>query len=105
MRPFTILSILVVTLLIPFAISAQEVSPTTPAPTDVVEDNRYRVGAGDLLKIEVFGVDEFNRTVRVLDDGTVTLPLLGNFSMDGQTLAEAEAEMFERLKAAGYDLG
>jgi polysaccharide export outer membrane protein len=39
--------------------------------------DRTLIGAGDLLEIKVYGDEESSTTVRVLEDGTVTMPLLG----------------------------
>lgn len=48
------------------------------------------VGPGDVLEVSVLGIEELSRRVRVLGDGTVTLPLLGNFRIAGFTVKGAE---------------
>ena len=53
----------------------------------------YRVGPKDLLEISVFGADELSRTVRVSEDGKVTLPLLGEVLVDGLTKSEVEKKL------------
>ena len=53
----------------------------------------YRVGPKDLLEISVFGADELSRTVRVSEDGKVTLPLLGEVLVDGLTKSELEKKL------------
>jgi polysaccharide export outer membrane protein len=55
------------------------------------------IGPGDLLEVEVFGLEELSREVRVLGDGTVTLPLLGSFRIEGYTVPEAEGAIAEML--------
>jgi len=45
----------------------------------------YRVGPGDLLELKVFQVDELSQTVRVSEDGSITLPLLGRIVVEGLT--------------------
>lgn len=45
----------------------------------------YRIGPGDLLEIKVFQVDELSQTVRVSEDGSITLPLLGRVVVEGLT--------------------
>jgi len=57
----------------------------------------YRVGPKDLLEISVFGADELSRTVRVSEDGKVTLPLLGEVLVDGLTKAEVEKKLGQLL--------
>ena len=44
-----------------------------------------RVGPGDLLELKVFQVDELSQTVRVSEDGSMTLPLLGRIIVEGLT--------------------
>jgi len=53
----------------------------------------YRIGPKDLLEISVFGADELSRTVRVSEDGKVSLPLLGEVIVDGLTKSELEKKL------------
>lgn len=57
----------------------------------------YRVGPKDLLEISVFGADELSRTVRVSEDGKVSLPLLGEVLVDGLTKSELEKKLADLL--------
>jgi len=59
----------------------------------------YRIGRQDLLEIEVFGVDELTQTVRVADDGSITMPLLGRLAVAGLTKSELEALIARLLEA------
>ncbi|MGZ4887057.1 MAG: polysaccharide biosynthesis/export family protein, partial [Candidatus Aminicenantales bacterium] len=45
----------------------------------------YRIGPGDLLEIKVFEVEQLNQVVRVSEDGSITLPLLGRIEIEGLT--------------------
>ena len=58
------------------------------APTD-----REILGAHDLLEISVFDLEQFNRTVRIADDGTITLPFLGRIDVAGLTRSELEQKI------------
>lgn len=51
----------------------------------------YRVGPNDLLEVEVYGVPDLKRTVRVNSSGMVSLALVGNLSLAGLTAQQAEA--------------
>jgi polysaccharide export outer membrane protein len=53
----------------------------------------YKIGPKDLLEITVFELPELNQTVRVSEDGTITLPLLGPVKVDGLTTEELEAKL------------
>lgn len=61
----------------------------------------YRIGSGDLLKFDVFGIVELQRTARVQADGRVALPVLGRFSISGLTLEEAERQVATMLQRQG----
>jgi len=59
----------------------------------------YRIGPKDLLEITVFDRPELNQTVRVSEDGTITLPLLGSVKIDGLTKDELETKLAALLEA------
>src|SRR4029453_10555149 len=57
------------------------------------------VGAGDLLEVSVFEVEELSRIrVRVPYRGVISLPLLGQIQAAGRTTAELEEEIRSRLE-------
>lgn len=58
----------------------------------------YRIGARDLLEISVFGLDEMNKTVRVSEDGKITLPLLGEIEVEELTRAGLERKLNQLLE-------
>lgn len=68
-------------------------APTEVEPAAAQDEiaSEYRIGPGDLLEVSVFGLDEFDRTVRVLRDGSISLPLLGGVRVAEMTLQEAES--------------
>ena len=57
----------------------------------------YRIGPEDLIEIQVFGVDQLARTVRVNSFGLVSLPLIGSTAVGGMTATEAERAIARRL--------
>lgn len=57
----------------------------------------YRIGPEDLIEIQVFGVDQLTRTVRVNARGMVSLPLIGNLDLGGLTASQAESLIVARL--------
>lgn len=54
-------------------------------------DVDYKITPSDLLEIEVFGVSELKRTVRVNTSGQIAMPLIGTVTVAGLTPADAEA--------------
>ncbi|WP_313919945.1 polysaccharide biosynthesis/export family protein [Tahibacter sp.] len=59
--------------------------------------SEYRIGANDLLEINVFQVEELARTLRVNTQGKISLPLVGEISAGGMTVSELEREIAARL--------
>jgi polysaccharide export outer membrane protein len=58
----------------------------------------YTVGPKDLVTISVFDVPELNITVRISEDGTITLPLLGNIQVGGLTRFQMEKRLAALLE-------
>jgi polysaccharide export outer membrane protein len=58
----------------------------------------YKIGPKDLLEIKVFELPELNQTVRVSEDGTITVPLLGQVKIEGLTKDEVEAKISTLLE-------
>jgi polysaccharide biosynthesis/export protein len=75
------------------ASSAALLSPTPKLGTAV----DYRIGPEDLLEVQVFGVDQLSRTVRVNSNGLVSMPLIGSVPLAGLTAQEAEGAIAEKL--------
>ena len=61
----------------------------------------YRIGPGDLLELKVFEVKELDQTVRVSEDGSITLPLLGRVVVEGLT-QEGVVQKLAGLLSAKY---
>jgi polysaccharide export outer membrane protein len=62
------------------------------------EAGDYRIGANDLLEINVFEAPEFNRALRVSAGGEITMPLLGAVHSAGLTARELEKVLEDRLR-------
>lgn len=58
----------------------------------------YKLNAGDLLQVSVWGEETLNKEVRVLPDGSITFPLAGRVEVVGVTAQEAEKRITEKLK-------
>ena len=76
-----------------FAAEAQQpVEPGAPAA-------EYLVGPKDLLDIRVFEIPELNLERRVTDNGTIDLPLLGDFSVAGLNASQVRDKLQQMLTA------
>jgi polysaccharide export outer membrane protein len=97
---FLVLSWFLVVPAITFAQNTNSRNTNTPNNTqnNTPNDFSYVVGPKDLLEISVFDVPELNITVRVSQDGTITLPLLGQIKVDGLTLSQLERKLKNLLE-------
>jgi len=88
----------------PLVLQAYPVNPEPiPPPEPFLQPERsdYRIGRQDLLEIRVFDVDELDQTVRVGDDGSISMPLLGRLAVAGLTKSELEG-LIARLLEERY---
>lgn len=65
-------------------------------------DEPYRLGAGDRVRITVYGEQEQGTVVEVASDGTVVVPLLGRVDIHGLTPPAAGKLIAKRLENGGY---
>jgi len=81
---------------------AGSVLAQVPPPAKEARDEfvrAYRIGPGDLLELRVFEVEGLSQTVRVEEDGTITLPLLGRVMVKGLTQEEVVQKLTDLLQA------
>ncbi|HEX5410659.1 MAG TPA: polysaccharide biosynthesis/export family protein, partial [Terriglobia bacterium] len=67
---------------------AKQTPPTAPNTATAAEagaPSDYVIGPEDVLDIKVFDVPDLDQTVRVANDGTIALPLLGRVVASGLT--------------------
>lgn len=62
----------------------------------------YRVGPKDLLEINVFGLNELSKTVRVSEGGNILLPLLGVVEVKGLTTTGIVKKLRQLLVEENY---
>jgi polysaccharide biosynthesis/export protein len=66
-------------------------TPSLPSPAGLASSNSYTLGAGDLVRVDIFNTPELILENRygVLLDGTLNLPWVGSASVQGMTLKQA----------------
>lgn len=65
-------------------------------------DNDYRLGAGDLIRVSVFGAPDLSAELRVSESGNITYPLVGALSVAGRSPAQVEAMIGAHLVEGGF---
>lgn len=68
--------------------AGQPVSRPLAGLTTLQEDS-YLLGPGDLLELKLFDAPELSGSLDVLNDGTVSLPLVGSVRLAGLSLSQA----------------
>jgi polysaccharide biosynthesis/export protein len=64
--------------------------------TGPVAKGDYILQTQDLLRVQVFQEEELNREVRVSQELTITLPLIGTIELKGKTVRQAEELIRDR---------
>lgn len=70
-------------------------------PVTKAENTSYRLDSGDKVRIVVFGQDQMSDEYTVGDDGTISLPLVGQVKARGLSTAQLEAELKGQLERGG----
>lgn len=74
---------------------APAAGPNANAAPAVVKD--YVLGPGDLIKVTVFQSPELSLETRIPESGVVSYPLLGNVTLGGLTVGQAEKRLADGL--------
>lgn len=94
MRIITIAALLVCPPLMQMAAA----SPATAQPSTA----GYILGINDEIQVSVFGARPLDVKTRIKEDGTITLPLLGEVSAKGMTTGALAGNIATKLKRGGY---
>jgi polysaccharide export outer membrane protein len=73
-------------------------APATGPAKEANENPNYKIGAEDVLNINVWKEAEISRTVPVRPDGKISLPLLNDVQAEGLTPQELAASIRDGLK-------
>lgn len=66
------------------------VGPLPDVGTTASQNDVYLLGPGDLINIDIFNVPEYSGEQRILANGRVSLPAIGQLSVMGLTIPQAE---------------
>ena len=62
------------------------------------QENEYRLGSGDEIRITVFGHTDLSGEFVVGSDGTISFPLVGQVAVDKNTMRELEEAIANKLR-------
>lgn len=83
-------------------LSAALVVCTAQAQTGTNTQGSYTIGAGDEVRISVYGQPELTADSQVSASGMVMVPLIGNLAIAGKTSADAAALIAERYQQGNF---
>lgn len=74
------------------------------ASSALAQDRLYedRLGAGDVIRVQVYQSPDLSQETRILETGFISYPLIGATKVAGLTIPEAEAVIAKALKAGGF---
>jgi polysaccharide export outer membrane protein len=104
-----VIAMIVATFTVAASGSALGMAPAAPASSAQVAplpaqntSSDYRVGAGDLLRINVFDHPELQVDLRVSESGKIAFPLLGEMTVAGMSTRDVESSVTRGLATGGF---
>ena len=85
----------------PASVSSNGASPASQLVPSAAVSSTYTLAPYDVIDVSVYNEEDLHSRVRLGADGTVLLPLIGNVSLGGKTVAEAN-ELIRKRYAAGF---
>lgn len=64
-------------------------TPSPPLISPRRSESPYTLGAGDVIEVLIFSVEQYSSQQEILVDGTVNLPQVGSINLEGMTLEQA----------------
>lgn len=77
-------------------------SSQTASPAGILDREKIRIGAGDLVEVSLYGVSDFKNESRVSETGELSIPLAGSVNVRGLTIEEAQEKIAKALRDGGY---
>ncbi len=100
LRMSTIRVMLGCLLMVPAFASGIGGAPAVPPP--VLDSAEYQLGAGDLLRINVYGYPDMSADVRVDEAGSITYAYVGSVAVRGRSARDVESLVADKLSGGGF---
>jgi polysaccharide export outer membrane protein len=86
-----------------FTASSRSVSAQEPK-AEAKATQEYRLGVGDQLQLSVWQQPDLDRELRIRDDGTIVVPLVGEVQAAGLTVPDLERQLAKQLRSFNRDI-
>lgn len=83
-------------------LSLTMLASASQAQTEGINQGSYTIGAGDEVRITVYGQPELTAEGQVSANGMVVVPLIGNLSISGKSSADAAYLISERYQQGNF---
>ena len=77
-------------------------APVLAAAASDKDVGEYRLGAGDLLKINVYGYPDMSADIRVDEAGSITYAYVGQLAVGGRSARDVESLVAQKLTSGGF---
>ncbi|HEX5687217.1 MAG TPA: polysaccharide export protein EpsE [Ideonella sp.] len=81
---------------------APAVAVAQPVAESKAEQEQYRLGVGDAVRITVYQSPDLSLETRLTEGGVISYPLIGAIRLGGLTVNEAEAALANALKKGDF---
>ena len=61
-----------------------------------------KISSGDLVIVSVDGVSDYKPEARVSEEGIISLPLIGEVTVGGRTVEQAQDEIARKMSDGNY---
>lgn len=68
----------------------------------VAQADDVQLGAGDVLKVSVYGNPDLSLETRISENGSITFPLIGDVAIAGMSTSNAEKKIGGLLESGGF---
>jgi polysaccharide export outer membrane protein len=90
-----------VAIALPLVACSSEGSSLPPLDKSNASDVNYHLGPGDKVHVSVAGAEDLSGDYTIGDNGSISMPLIGDVAAAGMTRAQVESAMEKKL-ADGY---
>ncbi len=88
--------------LLPAGLARAQGAGAAPGPAAAAPPADYRLGAGDMVRVQVFQNPDLTVEARVSESGSIGYPLLGQVQLGGLTLREAQQRIADGLRQGRF---
>ena len=79
-------------------------SASAQGPAPAADPSEYILGAGDVIRVNVYQIPDLSVEARISELGQITFPLIGNVTVSGSTASGVQERIAKMLRDGGFVL-